>query len=87
MNEQSIGVGSLVIYKNRPARVARCGERLEIELETGNQAKVREKDITFLHAGPIQNLAELLPQEGELELTWEILKDDPEAEYDLAEPT
>jgi exoribonuclease-2 len=85
MNEQSIGVSSLVIYKNRPARVARCGERLEIELETGNQAKVREKDITFLHAGPIQSLAELRPQEGELELSWEILKDDPEAEYDLAE--
>ncbi|MDH3599870.1 MAG: RNB domain-containing ribonuclease [Candidatus Tectomicrobia bacterium] len=64
---------SLVLYKNRPARVLQTGERLEIELEGGKPLKVRAKDITLLHPGPIDSLGDLQPQEGDIETAWELL--------------
>ncbi|HEY7710574.1 MAG TPA: RNB domain-containing ribonuclease [Candidatus Entotheonella sp.] len=64
---------SLVLYKNRPARVLQTGERLEIEVEGGKSLKVRAKDITLLHPGPIESLGDLQPQEGDLETAWELL--------------
>ena len=44
---------SLVLYKNRPAKVQHSSDKLEIELEDGRQLKVRPKDIALLHAGPL----------------------------------
>ena len=76
---------SLVLYKKRPARVVRSGERLEIELEGGNLAKVRPKDFLLLHPGPLQSLGQLQPQEGEVELTWQILGESPEEPHSLEE--
>jgi exoribonuclease-2 len=64
---------SLVLYKNRPARVLQTGERLEIEVEGGKSLKVRAKDITLLHPGPIESLGDLQPQEGDIETAWELL--------------
>jgi exoribonuclease-2 len=64
---------SLVLYKNRPARVLQTGERLEIEVEGGKPLKVRAKDITLLHPGPIDGLGDLQPQEGDIETAWELL--------------
>ena len=64
---------SLVLYKNRPARVLQTGERLEIEVEGGKPLKVRAKDITLLHPGPIASLGDLQPQEGDIETAWELL--------------
>jgi exoribonuclease II len=64
---------SLVLYKNRPARVLQTGERLEIEVEGGKSLKVRAKDITLLHPGPIDSLGDLQPQEGDIETAWELL--------------
>jgi len=47
-----ISAGSLVIYKNQPARVASCAEgRITIELESRETKKVREKDVSILHTG------------------------------------
>jgi len=86
MNEDKIRPGCLVLYKKRPALVTRLGERLYIELEGGNLAKVRPKDITPLHPGPLESLDELLEgMDGELKLAWEILADDPERGHDLAD--
>jgi exoribonuclease-2 len=62
-----------VLYKNRPARVLQTGERLEIEVEGSKSLKVRAKDITLLHPGPIESLGDLQPQEGDLETAWELL--------------
>jgi exoribonuclease-2 len=62
-----------VLYKNRPARVLQTGERLEIEVEGGKSLKVRAKDITLLHPGPIESLGDLQPQEGDIETAWELL--------------
>jgi exoribonuclease-2 len=86
MNEDKIRPGGLVLYKKRPARVARLGDRLHIELEGGNLAKVRPKDIFLLHPGPLESLDELHKTlEGELQLAWEILADDPANGHNLSE--
>ncbi|MBM4461268.1 MAG: RNB domain-containing ribonuclease [Chloroflexi bacterium] len=50
---------SLVIYKGRPARVKREADKLEIEIWGGEVARVRVKDVTLLHPGPLRSLAEL----------------------------
>ena len=65
---------SLVLYKLRPARLVRLGEKIELELEGGETQKVRLKDISPLHPGPIRSLNEALrPQTGEVETAWEML--------------
>ena len=65
--------GSLVLYKNRAARVAQAGDKLEIEIEGGERRKVRPKDVTLLHPGPIDSLNSLTPPTGEVKTAWEIL--------------
>ncbi|MCB0194864.1 MAG: RNB domain-containing ribonuclease [Anaerolineae bacterium] len=64
---------SLVLYKNRPAKVLHSGDKVEIKLEDGRSLKVRPKDVTLLHPGPIGSLSELKPQSGEIETAWELL--------------
>jgi exoribonuclease-2 len=83
-------LNSLVLYKKRPARLVHVTEqgeqvRLEIELEDGNRARVRPKDVILLHPGPLHSLGELQPLEGEIELAWEILREDPGSLHPLAE--
>jgi exoribonuclease-2 len=86
MHENEIRPGGLVLYKKRPARVARIGERVHIELQSGNLAKVRLKDITLLHPGPLEGLDKLDANlEGELQLAWQLLADEPQKGHDLAE--
>ncbi len=49
-----IAAKSLALYKNRPVLVVDAGkDRLEIKLEDGSTAKVREKDLEALHPGPL----------------------------------
>ena len=79
MANTGMGVGSLVLYKKRPARVVRLGERLEIEVEGGNIAKVRPKDVELLHPGPLYSLKELQPLKGDINLAWELLSEDEQA--------
>jgi exoribonuclease-2 len=67
------GEGSLVLYKNRPARVRRVADRLDIELAGGETVKVRPKDVVLLHPGPLRSLDELAPQTGEVQAAWEVL--------------
>jgi exoribonuclease-2 len=64
---------SLLLYKNHPARLARIGDRLEIELEGGETARVRPKDVEILHPGPLNSLSELRPVRGDVQAAWEIL--------------
>lgn len=78
--------GSLVLYRARPARVGRVGDKLTLELEDGSTARVRPKDVTLLHPGPLANLAELrrLP-DGDVETAWEILAGSTTTLRELAE--
>jgi exoribonuclease II len=64
---------NLLLYKNRPARLARIGDRLEIELEGGETLRVRQKDVDLLHPGPLKTLNDLRPVAGEVQVAWEIL--------------
>lgn len=66
---------SLVLYKTRPARVIRVGEKLVIELDGGAERKVREKDVVLLHPGPLASLDDLEIDRGEIVTAWELLQD------------
>jgi exoribonuclease-2 len=65
--------GSLVLYRSRPARVRHVGDKLEIEAEGGEVAKVRPKDVTLLHPGPLRALRDLQPPPGDVQTAWELL--------------
>jgi exoribonuclease-2 len=66
-------INSLVLYKNRPARVVAQGDKMEVELENGSTKKLRPKDVTLLHPGPLNSLKELTPKTGDVATAWEIL--------------
>lgn len=65
IHQASPPANSLVLYKIRPARVLRVGEKIEIELEGGQTKRVRAKDLELLHPGPLGSLSELAPPDGE----------------------
>ncbi len=73
MTEKPPPAGSLVLYKNRPARVERVGEKLEILIPGGETIKVRPKDVVWLHPGPLLSLGQLQPQTGDVVTAWELL--------------
>jgi len=73
MSDDAPREGSLVLYKLRPARVKRAGEKLDIEIEGGEIQKVRPKDVALLHPGPIASLNDLRPLRGEVDTAWEML--------------
>jgi exoribonuclease-2 len=67
---------SLVIYKNRPALVLNCGDKIEISPLGGETLRVREKDIEALHPGPVGDFAALeqdVPA-GDVRGAWELLE-------------
>lgn len=74
MHEMKPVADSLALYKIRPARVLSVAEKIEIELEGGLTKRVRPKDIEVLHPGPLRNLSDLEPRDGELEEAWELLE-------------
>jgi len=86
MSKTSLRKDSLVLYKNRPALVKQLGEKLKIKQEGSNKTlKVRPKDVTLLHPGPVQRLSELDPQEGEVQTAWEILAGETTTLAELSE--
>jgi exoribonuclease-2 len=86
MSTVSLRKDSLVLYKNRLALVKQLGDKLKIRPEGSNKAlKVRPKDVTLLHPGPVRRLDELEPQQGEVQTAWEILAGDSTNLAELAE--
>ncbi len=83
--KQTLKPGSLLLYKNRPGRLAQVGERLEIELPNGETARVRPKDVDVLHPGPLGSLSDLRPVTGEVQAAWEILAGERTNLAELAE--
>ena len=80
-----IPTNSLVLYKTKAARVVSSGEKLTIEIQGGESRKVRPKDVTLLHQGPLTSLDALRALSGELEIAWEILAGETTTLTDLAE--
>lgn len=77
-------LNSLVLYKNRPARVTQLGKKIEIETENG-RLSVRPKDVMLLHRGPLSSLAQLTPVKGDVQTAWELLAGDVTTLPDLAD--
>ena len=81
MADATLQPDSLVLFKNRPARVLQAGDSLEIELENGKTLKVRPKDVALLHPGPLRALADLQAEacprlrsgDGDVATAWELL--------------
>jgi len=74
--DREIHEKGLVLYKGRPARVKSLADRLLIETEAGDTRKVRPKDVTPLHPGPVAGLAELRESapSPDLDAAWELLQ-------------
>ncbi|MFN2159187.1 MAG: ribonuclease catalytic domain-containing protein [Anaerolineales bacterium] len=86
--ETDIKANSLALYRGKPARVIDTGEKLAIELEDGEQVRVRFKDLELLHPGPLSDFKTLkiLPP-GELELAWQILLEEGEQAQTITDLT
>lgn len=76
---------SLVLYKAGAALVQSGGDKLEILTREGKTVKVRPKDVTLLHNGPITGFGSLKPCEGEIEEAWELLAGSETELEELAE--
>ena len=85
MTGPALQPGSLVLFKNRPARVLQAGDSLEIELENGRSLKVRPKDVALLHPGPLSSLRDLRAEVGDVETAWELLAGGTTSLTELAE--
>jgi exoribonuclease-2 len=85
MTDHSPRQDCLVLYKSRPAIVTGIGEKIDIQLEGGKQKRVRPKDISVLHPGPLVTLLDLQPEQGEVEEAWELVSDSTTHLQELAE--
>lgn len=88
MSEPFIPSNSLVLYRTRPARVAGAsGDKLSLEIEGGETAKVRPKDVTLLHPGPLRSLGELSAGrvQGDVATAWDLLAGNPTTLKEIAE--
>jgi exoribonuclease II len=77
--------GSLVLYKIHPAIVVSVAEKIEITLDGGRSKRVRDKDVTVLHPGPVSSLAALDAGAPAIEEAWELLEDERVSLADFAE--
>lgn len=88
MSDSTIALNSLVIYRTRPGRVTTAaGDKLSLELEGGETARVRPKDVTLLHPGPLRSLAELSTRHlsPDVQTAWELLQSGPVSIAEIAE--
>lgn len=85
-NQSEFREGSLVLYKQDPARVRSVGrKKLTIVLPDGDTLRVRPKDIELLHPGPVESLHQLEPPVGEMKTAWELLSGDETTLRELTE--
>ena len=77
--------GNLILYKNAPARVVAVGSKIEIQLPDRPNLLVRHKDITFLHAGPVDSPVLPAIPPGELEEACEMLQGETTNVQEFAE--
>jgi exoribonuclease-2 len=77
--------GALVLYKIHPALVSQVSDKIEIQLAGGKSKRVRDKDVTLLHPGPVQGLASLQAPTPAVEEAWELLEGEKVTLPELAE--
>lgn len=83
---QRIQPGNLVLYKSRPARVTEVSDKIEIAVAGGGKSRrVRDKDVQFLHPGPVADLDNLDAGTGDLDEARELLDGETVPLPELAE--
>jgi len=87
MTNSTLRPNSLVLYKNRAARIVSMdAKKLSLDVAGGKSVKVRPKDVILLHGGPLTSLAQLTPQVvGDVETAWELLAGETTTLAELAE--
>lgn len=85
MPDSAIRPGCLVLYKVRPAVVTAVGDKIEIALEGGKSKRVRDKDVTLLHPGPVPGLTGLEAPAADPTEAWELLAGESTSLPELAE--
>lgn len=76
---------ALVLYKSGPARVIHGGDKPEVRMMSGKTMKVRVKDVTVLHPGPIHSLSILRKMDADVDEVWELLEGETTNIQDLAD--
>jgi len=87
MTTSTLRVGSLVLYKQKAARILKIDpKKIEIDVQNSKKASVRDKDVTLLHVGPLDSLTVLQQQPaGDIESAWELLEGEETNLAELAE--
>ena len=66
-----ISTGALVFYKGKPALSTRDGDKLILDIDKGQTARVRDKDVELIHPGPFQKMP-LPADNADFETAWEM---------------
>ncbi len=85
MSDVVLKESALVLFKGKPARVVSVADKVSIELPGGAVKKVRPKDFTILHSGPLSSVGSLVEPEGNVDEAWEMLSGETVGLADLAE--
>jgi exoribonuclease-2 len=89
LSNQSFKVGNLVVYKQTAAYIVETSsKRITINLSSGEEIRVRPKDIMLLHPGPIDSLSKIEEQiidSSDLLAAWELLAGNETNLRDLVE--
>ncbi len=86
MTSSDLNVGALLLYKSQPAELIRLGDKIEIKLILQPQTKkVRPKDISQLHSGPVTELKVLSPPADDLEEARTLLSGEETTLQEIAE--
>ena len=82
----NLKIGALLLYKSQPAILVKLGDKIEIDLLSKPiSKKVRLKDVSFLHSGPITELIILNPVVDDLEEARTILSGEETTLEEIAE--
>lgn len=74
-----------MLYKIHPAIVSSVSDKVEIQLAGGKSRRVRDKDVSVLHPGPLASLGALQVGEAAIEEAWELLEGEQVGLAELAE--
>ncbi len=86
MTTANLKIGALLLYKSHPAKLVGLGDKIEIDLLSQPQSKkVRPKDVTFLHPGPVTHLTILNPDTEDLEEARSLLNGEETTLEEIAE--
>jgi len=86
MSTITVKKNNFILYKNKPGRIVSVGDKkIEISVQGGGTSKVRPKDVTVLHPGPLKSMADLRPPDGDPLIAWELMEGEACSVQELSE--